>query len=135
MKLSRRGFSLFSLRDIEYFNKEEKFELVNCPLKGKYCKRQLPEINQSYSESEQYRKNKEYRNSIDALKNAYSTTTELKEDSCSRCVNFFRSSITESLEDIHGELHKMSTGLFRTKRFESSYFMLGDLLKELKMKN
>ncbi len=49
---------------------------------------------------------------------------------CTRCVRLYRSNIVESLENIHGELEKMSSGVFGNKRFHSSYIKADNLLKE-----
>jgi len=136
MKASRKDLFSFSTTESEYFNDaQDKFKLVNCPIQGKHCIKQLPSINKSYLEAEQYRRNKEFHPAINTLKRAYFTTLELKEPGCSKCVDLFQSSITQSLEEIKDELHKMSIGWFKTKRYESSYLMSGKVLRELELKD
>ena len=112
-----------------------KIELVSCPRNGVKCKNHLAAINEDYSESSIYHQNREYQKSIEALNNAFTKTFELKEDTCTKCANMFRSTIIQSLEDIHLELHSMSKGLFKTKRYQSSYILAGNVLNNLKSTN
>ena len=102
-------------------NEEKKFELVSCPLNGKYCTKVRSEMNRNYAEAMDFFKNKEFDKSIIALQNAYINTMELPVSSCSVCVDFYRSSIIESMENIHDDLKSMSTGIFKTNRYRSSY--------------
>ena len=123
----------FAGKDEEYFaDRPNKFEMVSCPQKENYCKNHLKEINNSYFEFDTYRENKQYQNSIAALKNAFYCTTELKESPCNKCAEYFQTNIIQSLENIHQEIHKMSVGLFKTRRYNLSYIIAGDVLKELK---
>lgn len=128
----KKLFSL-SVSDTEYFNdKNDKIEIVSCPLEEKKCKEHLSVVNRSHLESGIYHRDKDFQRSIETLKSAFYITTELQEPPCLKCAGLFRSTITQSLENIHGELGKMSTGLFRTKRYHASYIEAGNVLKEFK---
>lgn len=136
MKASRKDLFSFSTTESEYFNDaQDKFQLVSCPIERKHCIKLLPAINKSYLEADQYRRNKEFQPAIDTLKNAYFTTLQLKEPYCTTCVELFQSTIIHSLEEINDELHKMSVGWFKTKRYESSYLMSGRVLRDLELKD
>jgi hypothetical protein len=131
MKASMKRLFSFSATETEYISSiKEKIELVNCPLKEMMCKFHLSAINSSYLQSEQYRKEKDYHRSIDSLKSAFNKTNELMDLPCTRCARLYRSNIVESLEIIHDELEKMSTGIFGNKRFQSSYLKVDNFLKE-----
>lgn len=111
-----------------------KIELLDCQFGGEKCKEHLSVVNENYLEFQEYRKGKEYEKSIAALKNAFDKTTELQEDSCLKCAALFRATITESLENIHDELQRMSTGIFKTKRYESSCIEARNVLNEFQEK-
>ncbi|MFW6309512.1 MAG: hypothetical protein ACOC1D_00285 [Prolixibacteraceae bacterium] len=113
----------------------EKIELVRCPRGGKNCSSQLSDINKIYLESNNYKHNKEYRMSIESLKHAFDKTYELKESECEKCARIFRSTIIDSLENMHVELGKISSGYFRSKRFKGSYLMAEKTLQTLKKHN
>ena len=110
----------------------DKIEIVRCLREGKDCEEHRVIINREFNESHSYLLNKEYSMSILALKSAYYKTHELKESSCINCAEMFRSTITESLECIHNDLHRMTNGFLRTNRFQSSYELAGIVLKEMK---
>jgi hypothetical protein len=94
------------------------------------CRFHLSVVNNSYLQSEQYRKEKDYHKSIDTLKSAFNKTTEMMDHPCTRCARLYRSNIVESIENIHGELEKISTGIFGNKRYQSSYLKADNFLKE-----
>jgi len=131
MKTNKGRLFSLSVVDSDYFNNQQnKIELVSCPRKVMKCKEYLSIINKSYIESEQFRREKDFQRSIETLKSAFYITLDLKEPSCSKCAKIFRSTITESLENIHFELEKMSTGIFRNKRYQASYLKADIVLKE-----
>ncbi|MFW6309507.1 MAG: hypothetical protein ACOC1D_00260 [Prolixibacteraceae bacterium] len=101
-------------------DKPEKFELISCPLNGKFCTQIRAKMNQNYADYVDFRSMKNFDQSIQALENAYNQTRKLPESPCSACAAFYRSTITESIEDLHDELKGMAKGIFSTKRFESS---------------
>lgn len=131
MKTKMRKLFSLSEVDSEYFNdSQDKIQLVSCPRKEMICKEHLAVVNKCYVESEQFRRDKDYDRTIDTLKRAFYKTTELLDQPCTKCAMLFRSTITESLENIHGELEKMSTGLFGKKRFHTNSIMAANVLKE-----
>lgn len=126
----RKPFSFSALSDEKIDNKQDKIELVSCPNKDVICKEHLSVVNKCYMISEQHRKDKNFNLSIEELKSAFYKTTELNELPCSKCAALFRSTITESLEEINTELKKMSSGIFGSKRYQSSLLMSENVLKE-----
>ena len=113
-------------------DEQEKFELVSCPLNGKYCSQIRSEMNRNYAESMDFLNNKEFNKSINALQNAYNKTMELPHSPCSVCADFYRATLTKSMEIIHDDLKNMSTGLFKTSRYLSSYEESQRVLTEFK---
>ena len=129
---------IFSLtaKEGKYFNdKQAKIEVVDCPQDMEECLKQLPEINRYFLESHRYHLNKDYQRSIEALKLAFNTTKEIKESSCLKCAELFRTTITQSLENIYDDLQKMTTGWFGSKRYQSSFeiatLVLAEFRKEI----
>jgi len=128
----RQRFSLLRLDSEQLKDAENKIELLSCPHGAKSCEKHLSSINRSFVESRAYRKDKDFTRSIYALKEAYLETSELKESKCSNCTSLFRATITQSLEKIHTELEGMSTGLFKTKKYQTSCSLAGSVLNEIK---
>jgi hypothetical protein len=127
-----KGMFSLSVLESKYFNdNQDKFEIVGgCPRKYKDCREQLLFINESYLTSGRKLREKDYQGSIEALKSAFYKTKELQEPFCIKCADLFRSNITKSLELIYEDLHKMSTGIFRSKRFQSSFELASIVLAE-----
>ena len=113
------------------YNKN-KIELLSCKRNGDRCKNHLTLINEEYSTLQTYLPSKEYQKSIEALDKAFHKTFELQEDSCTGCAKMFRSTIIQSLENIHLELREMSKGIFKTKRYQKSYILADNVLRVLK---
>ena len=133
MEGKKTGLFQTSKKDSKYFNDENLFiELESCPLEGKHCKEHMAFINKNMRVSLGHLLNKEYSQSIEELKTAYYKTTELNEPACLQCAQFFRSTITRSMEQIQEDLQKMSTGIFKVKRFNSSLEQANNVLKEFK---
>jgi len=109
-----------------------KIELMVCKAGGHNCKEHLNVINQHYSEATFYHSEKDYFNSIKSLKSAYFITDDLNQESCVRCAALFRSTITESLQSINKELHNLTSGFFRKKRYYKCYVESCNVLNELK---
>lgn len=125
----------FSVTNTEHKNSRQNYyELVSCPLKDMICKVHHSDINNSFLESEKFRKEEDFINSIETLKIAFDRTIELMNHPCTNCAEHFRSTIVESLENIHNELGKKSNGFFGKKRFKSSYLRSIHLLKEFESK-
>ena len=131
----RNHFPYYDERRDSIISKQDKFELVSCSVKEGHCKKILPEINDLYAESELARINKEYLKSAELLKNAYNKTLGLKESLCTKCVELFQSSITETLETMQEEVHQMSLGYFHKKRYENVYIRLSNLVKKMSLFN
>jgi hypothetical protein len=132
MKANMNKLSSFSAINSGYSqNTQDKIELLSCPRKDMTCKQLLSVVNQCYVESEHYLREKDYDRSIGTLKSAFYKTTELVEQPCSKCAALFRSTITESLGNIHDDLERMSKGIFSKKRYQSSFMMSERILKEL----
>lgn len=130
--------SLFSLStiDSEHLNdKQDKFQFIKCPRKEMYCKEQLSVINKIYVDSEFFHREKEYKNSIETLKNAFYITTELIENPCTKCAEIFRATVIDSIENIHSELKKINSGIFGNKKYQTSLILAENVLNELKSFN
>lgn len=123
----------FFKTDSEYFNdSEDKIELTHCEADGVNCKDHLSVINKSYKESDNFLRNKDYKKSIEALERAFEKTFELQQSQCKKCANLFRTTVIQSLEDMHKELKKSTTGLFRAKRYKSDFQLVDKTLTDLK---
>lgn len=109
-----------------------KIELLVCQAGGHNCKEHLKVINQRYSEATFYHSEKDYLSSIESLKSAFFKTIELNQESCVKCAGLFRSTITQSLQNINKELQNLTTGLFSKKRYQKSYIASRDVLNEIK---
>jgi hypothetical protein len=117
------------------FSGDVKFVLVSCSVTGVCCDTILPEINKLYEVSGLARVNKEYQQSADLLQQAYDKTLTLKEPACSKCVVLFQSSIAETLKTMQNEVHDMTVGFFRKKRYELVYIKLGNHLRKMNLFN
>jgi|SRR5690554_2786270 len=125
MKLSNR---LLTTKKNDY--KNVKIDLLECSDGGEFCKKQLAVINKNYNQSLYYQYEKNYFESINILINAYEETKKLKQHSCIKCTNFFRSTITQSLKTIHTELLKLSSGVLNNRRYKEIYLLADNVLKE-----
>jgi len=128
--MTKKQFS-FSGEETGYFKeKQNKIEVVSCPRKVKICQEHLSIVNKCYVESEHHFRDKDFNKSIDPLKDAFYKTTELVDAPCSKCAVFFRSTITASLENMHVEIEKMTSGFFGNKSYQSSCIKAGNVLNE-----
>lgn len=133
MRFIGRRLFLLSKTERDYFkDNQNKIELLSCHQEEKKCKSQLSEINAIFSETDMYFRNNDFLRAIEALQIAFNKTTELKESTCISCAQFFRSTITQSLENIHSELEKLSKSVFKNKNIIASYLKADELLKEFK---
>lgn len=134
--MKRKNVSQLSGKKEQINNENNnKIELLNCQLSTQKCKKHLSLINKSYINANNYHLEKDYLNSINSLKSAYNKACELKDSSCSKCSEFFRLTITSSLENINKELSGLTTGVFRKKRYQHSYIESCNALNELKNKD
>lgn len=113
---------------------ETKIELVSCLNGGRHCQNHLDLINEKFAFSNYYVRNKEYYKSIEELKIAFEATNELSGSSCEKCAEFFRETITKSLENIQVDLSKMMQSRFRYRRYQTPYEHATETLKELESK-
>lgn len=113
---------------------EDKIELLVCKTGTQNCKEPLSVINKFYVESHCYRLEKDYLNSIESLKCAFLRTCDLEEDTCVKCAEFFRSTITKSLENINGELQRLTSGIIGNNRYMLSYQRSTDFLNDIRKK-
>ena len=113
-------------------NKENKIELLSCHNGISKCEEHLKVINNKYREANNHHLEKDYLNSICSLKHAYDKACELQDTSCAVCARFFRSTITNSLENINHELSVLTTGIFKKKRYQKVYAESCDTLNEFK---
>ncbi len=126
---------LFSISEKEgkYFDdKHEYIELVSCHTDSSICREQRALINHKMLTSRKLWLNKNYLHSIEELKCAFYNTGELNQPSCIQCAKLFRSTITQSMENIHEDLQKMTTGFFSIKHYQSNYELATSVLKEFK---
>lgn len=131
MKTMTKKLISTSSPESEYFeNKQDKFELVSCPRKEMICQEHLSVVNKCYAESDQYFMDKDFNSSIDTLKEAFYKTTELVDSPCTKCALAFRSAIAESLEYIHYDLEKMTSGFFGKKSYKPSCTKASEVLNE-----
>ena len=130
----REQFSLTKEEGKYVGDSQSKIQMVSCPLDNKLCVENLSAINKYYRESNDYHLKKDYPRSIEALKLAFNLTYEINNSSCLKCAELFRSTIISSLENIHLDLERMTTGLFKSKRFQSSLELATLVLDELKKK-
>ena len=125
-------FSLFR-KDSEYFHDvQDSIELVRCPIGGINCSEHRMVINQNILASRKFILNKDYQRSIEVLKEAYYKTSDLQMASCTNCARLFRCMVTDSLQNIHDDLHKMANGLFFRNRYKASYDLACLVLAEFK---
>lgn len=128
--------SQYLFRNVKNANagsKEDKFKLVSCSANGVYCSSTLPEINRLYAEAELYRINREYQKSAELLQEAYVKTMVLNESTCAKCVDFFQTSITSTMENMQEEVYDMSVGFLSKKRYEQVYDRLCNFIQKIKV--
>ncbi len=120
--MRQSGLFSFTKEETEYLDKEQgKAELMGCPYEGRKCKKQLKVIHKHYLDSSKYQKEKKYKLAIKFLQSAYSKTDELQDSTCGKCIELFRATLTNSMEDIQRELCKMKKGIFRSRRYDDVY--------------
>lgn len=126
-------FSFSKVGTESFNNKHEKIELVSCSSKNMICRDNLSFVNKCFVQSDQYFRDKEFQRSIETLKSAFYETTELNEPPCNKCAKLFRSTINETLENVHYELEKMTSGFFGNKSYKSNCQQAAMVLEEFKM--
>lgn len=133
MKTRMSNLFNLSVLDTNYFSdNQDKIELVSSISLSRKCEKHLSMVNESFHESDFFRRDKDFNRAIEVLKKAYIATFDLTGSDDLKFGEFFRSTIIESVESIHFELRHLSMGLIKRKRFQSSYQMTGNVLNELK---
>jgi hypothetical protein len=117
----------------DYFEDgHDKIELVRCSMGGINCANHRAVINKKILASRKFLLNKDYQRSIEALKEAYYTTSDLQETTCINCARLYRCMVVETLENIHDDLKRMTSGWLFPKRYRSSYELASLVLEEFK---
>lgn len=134
MMANKSWKSSFAVKESKYFrDKHNKIKLVGeCPLNGSECSELLDTVNDRLLTSEIYFRNKEYPQSIEAIKAAFYKISELRNESCKKCIDLFQSTIIQSLENINNDLEKTCSGFLGKRRYRSSYILAADALAEMK---
>ncbi len=131
MKTITKNLFKLSVLEADYLNNtQNKIELVGCKYDEKKCEPVIAAINDGYNEAARLRDDKEFVRAINVLKSTFNRTFDIRDKKCSKCSDFFRTVITDNLVDMHSELKKMSTGIFKSKRFIASYVMAGEVLED-----
>jgi hypothetical protein len=110
-----------SVAENDLNNSQEKIQVVKCKPDGISCKDYLAALNNNFLQSSYYYQDKDYRRAIEALESAFEGTVTIQSNSCSKCVNLFRTTIIETLTNYRDELKSISTGIFAKKRFRQDY--------------
>lgn len=113
--------SRLSVAENDFNNSQKKIQVVKCKADGINCKDHLAAINNNFLQSSYYYQDKDYRRAIEALESAFEGTITIQSNTCSKCVNLFRTTIIETLTNYHAELKSISTGIFAKKRFRQDY--------------
>ncbi|WP_159518160.1 hypothetical protein [Sunxiuqinia indica] len=112
--------------------KSEPIQFVSCQYNGRKCAKKRSAINQCLLNSQDFFADRQYDDSIDELKSAFNETIDIQGSPCTNCASLFRSRITQSMEQIHGELHRMTTGFFRLDDYKPSYELADSTINEFK---
>lgn len=116
-------------------NKLEPIKLESCPRNGVRCEDQRAKINECLLNSYDFFADRKYDKSIDELKIAYDKTNDLQEMPCVHCAGLFRMRIVQSMEQIHGELQRMTTGFFKQKQYKPTLEYANTIIQEFSEKN
>lgn len=117
---------------MKHEDNQEVIELLHCPRGGGKCVEQRKSMNEYLISARDFFASKDYSRGLLVLKSAYMTTFNLDNDPCVKCADLFRNHIIESCEEKVNELKRMSTGLFKRKKFIPELEAASVLLKEMK---
>jgi hypothetical protein len=133
MNVKKESLFLLSKEDSEYFRDgHNTIELVRCAMGGVNCVNHRAVINKNILASRKFLLNKDYQRSIEVLKEAYYSTSDLQQTSCINCAKLYRCMVMQTLENIHDELKKMTSGWLFPNRYKSSYELASVVLEEFK---
>ncbi|MHA7108860.1 hypothetical protein ACRTDU_01965 [Sunxiuqinia elliptica] len=118
----------------ELRDKYEPIQFVSCPFNGSKCQKERAIINKRLANSFQFFSDRQYDDSIDELRYAFQETTDISGSPCTQCAQLFRTRITQSMEQIHGELQHMTTGFFRWDQYKPSYEFADNVISDFKQR-
>ena len=122
-------------REIEYYHDEEDYlQLEHCPDGGTKCLSQRAVINECMQLSRIHIENKNYNEVVLNLEKAFESTFDLNFKPCHSCAVFFRNLIFNSLKRSESELEKMTTGVFRKKKYGYYLKQVRGALKGMEIK-
>ncbi len=134
MKEKRRRFFSITRKENEFLkSKQDYIDLVVCPHDGgKSCSKHRKLINENMKASKQHLLNKDYHQSIEELKTAFYSTADLTKLPCRKCATFYRKTIVNTLELMHDDLKRMSSGIFSKNKNRPYFLLAAETLEELK---
>lgn len=119
-------------KDSEYFkDNEEIIKLEYCKEKGEACNSQMKLMNGNLLLARKLIEKKEYTRALQEIKQAHSSTYQIKPDHCQKCAQLFRDTIINSLRQLITDLKKMTKGLFANKNYKVDLEEAEKLLLEL----
>jgi hypothetical protein len=115
-----------------YHDEEEYLQLESCPDGGTKCLSQRAVINECMQLSRIHIENKNYTEVISSLKKAFDSTFDLDFKPCVSCAVFFRNLIFNALKKSEKELEKMTSGIFRKKKYGYYLVEVRKMLNDMK---
>lgn len=110
--------SLFS-KDSDYFSDNEQIiRLEYCKDKGEACNSQMKTMNGNLLLARKFIEKKEYTRALHEIKQAFTSTYQIKPDQCQKCAQLFRDTIIGTLKQLITDLKKMTSGLFARKTYK-----------------
>lgn len=106
--------------EVHFSDYQPKIEIVRCPEQKSECVAQLPQINRWFNESQQLRLNKDYRQCIKALEQAFECTFGMQEKGCETCAGMFRQLILTTLEELLNELRQLTSGWLGARDYRAA---------------
>jgi hypothetical protein len=113
-------------------NSGEAIHLESCPENGDNCQAHRAVINECLKNSFNFFLQSHYEQAINELQTAFNQTLDMEQETCAKCAELFRLRITSSLEQIQGELQKMTTGFFKSNRHKPTLEYATRVINELK---
>ena len=117
-----------------YHDEEDYLQLEHCPNGGTKCLRERAVINEYMQLSRVHIENKNYSEVVSSLKRAFESTYDLGFKPCVSCAVFFRNLIFNSLKKSEAELERMTSGIFRKKKYTYYLVQVRNALEEMEKK-
>ena len=114
-------------------NEEDSFILESCPNGGFNCQFLLKHINEIMAHARDCIVNKDYQKALDLKSRAFQETIYLEYEQCLPCTHLFRDIIIESVNNLVLDLQKMTSGIFRNNKFETTLQQAEALLDKMKI--